>query len=345
MYKILIYDSSPLDLAVSAEILNAGLSNVTIFTMDSIEQANYILDQEAFDLLIVDMPRGGHLEGNFLKLAQGRRPGLTILLTSVIKEEELDHLLMKWKATAYLLKPFRSVQLLAAVTSLMAATVQADEKAGLIEQRAYLAKLDTALMEYSYQNCLEVIHDYLDYLYQYTNNLAIIRVRILGFAEGMAALKMDLGPELHGLLAGSLERFRTRFDFQGKQYEVRVILERMLDAIFEAMEQAAFCETDTLKKALNYIDRNIKKGIKLDDAADYVNMSASYFSKIFKHGTGVNFIDYISERKIECAQEILKETDMPISNIAFELSFRDANYFSKVFKKKTGQTPREYREQ
>jgi AraC-like DNA-binding protein len=58
----------------------------------------------------------------------------------------------------------------------------------------------------------------------------------------------------------------------------------------------------------------------------------------------INFITYITDRKIELAKDMLLNTDAPISNIAIELSYNEANYFSKAFKKKVGITPSQYRE-
>ena len=73
-------------------------------------------------------------------------------------------------------------------------------------------------------------------------------------------------------------------------------------------------------------------------------MSSYYYSRVFKKMTGVNFITYVTDRKIEIAQDMLVETDMPVINIAYELSYNEPNYFSKAFKKKVGVTPTEYRE-
>lgn len=99
-----------------------------------------------------------------------------------------------------------------------------------------------------------------------------------------------------------------------------------------------------VKDTLNYIERNIKKNITLEDAASYVNLSPHYLSKIFKKETGVNFISYLTNRRIEIAKEMLEDESIPISNISIELCYSKSNYFSKVFKKKVGLTPSEYRE-
>ena len=105
----------------------------------------------------------------------------------------------------------------------------------------------------------------------------------------------------------------------------------MLDTIFDAIEKSGLYEVDSEQKILNYIDRNIRRGVSLDEAAEYANMSSCYFSKLFKRMTGKNYITYVTD------------TEMPVINIAYELSYNETNYFSKAFKKKVGVTPSEYR--
>ena len=110
----------------------------------------------------------------------------------------------------------------------------------------------------------------------------------------------------------------------------------MLDIIFSAIDENRCYQVSDEQRVLNYIDRNIKGGISLDEAAEYANMSSCYFSKFFKKITGMNFITYVTDCKIEAAQKMLLDTDMPVINIAYELSYSETNYFSKAFKKKVG---------
>jgi len=345
MYNILVIDQGAMDLHMTEDILLQGFKNVAVFCAEDLKQAIPVLEGETVNLVIVDIDRFTLLIHDFLRLARMHHPALSVLLTSVMREEELLPMVMKLNASAYLLKPFRAHQLLAAASPLLMEAQAAEEKAGLAEQQAHLTRLHEACQEFSYQQAADIVKKYLDFLYQSTDNMALIRIRVMEFAGALAALKDDLDPDLRRRLSGSLERFRSRFDIQSNKYRARVILEGMLDIIFAAMEREAFYADDLLKKALNYIDRNMKKGVKLDDAANYVNMSPSYFSKFFKRNSGVNFIDYVTERKITYAKDMLLDTDIPVSNIAYELSFRETNYFSKAFKKKVGLTPSEYREQ
>lgn len=98
-----------------------------------------------------------------------------------------------------------------------------------------------------------------------------------------------------------------------------------------------------IAKAINYIDENYKQNISLDDVAKEINMSYHYFSKFFKDSTGKNFVDYLTELRIEKSKKILKDSRVNIKEVCYEVGYNDPNYFSKIFKKITGITPTDYR--
>ncbi|WP_242969962.1 DNA-binding response regulator [Clostridium chauvoei] len=99
-----------------------------------------------------------------------------------------------------------------------------------------------------------------------------------------------------------------------------------------------------IKFVLNYIENNINSNIMLQDIASCMKLSISYLSKAFKNTMGTNFNKYVTNRKIEEAKKILKNTNTSISDITFYIGYNEPNYFCKVFKKVEGMTPLEYRE-
>lgn len=99
-----------------------------------------------------------------------------------------------------------------------------------------------------------------------------------------------------------------------------------------------------LKPALEYIENNYNEDISLEKMAFVCNVSSSYFSKLFKKEIGVNFSAYINNYRVDKAKNLLKDTDMPVLNIALDLGFEDCGYFIKVFKKIEGVTPNIYRQ-
>lgn len=103
-------------------------------------------------------------------------------------------------------------------------------------------------------------------------------------------------------------------------------------------------ETDgIIPKVLTYLNNNYSKDINLDDAAKSVNMSYHYLSKIFKDEVGKNFVDYLTELRIEKSMKFLENLSMSIKEVSHSIGYNDPNYYCKIFKKVTGMTPTEYR--
>lgn len=98
-----------------------------------------------------------------------------------------------------------------------------------------------------------------------------------------------------------------------------------------------------IEMAEGYIKENFHRDISLDEVSRTVNISPYYFSKIFKEGTGKNFIEYLTNIRIERAKELLSTTEYSMKEICALCGYADPNYFSRSFKKNVGVTPTEYK--
>ncbi len=92
-----------------------------------------------------------------------------------------------------------------------------------------------------------------------------------------------------------------------------------------------------------YIFANWNKKLTLDDIAASAHLSPSYSSALFKLHTGKSIIDYIIEIRISKACDLLKYSDLLVSEIADSAGFCDIFYFSRMFKKHMGMSPAKYR--
>jgi two-component system, response regulator YesN len=97
-----------------------------------------------------------------------------------------------------------------------------------------------------------------------------------------------------------------------------------------------------ISKAKKFVIENVSKSISLQEVANTLCISPGYFSTIFKQSAGMNFIDYVTEVRIEKAKKLLKESNLKIYEIAHMTGYDNAYYSSKVFKKTTGITPKEF---
>lgn len=99
-----------------------------------------------------------------------------------------------------------------------------------------------------------------------------------------------------------------------------------------------------LKKALEYIEENYQQeSMSLNSVAGEVNVSANYFSAVFSQAMQLTFVEYVTQKRMEKAKKLLRQTEKHSGEIALEVGYKDPHYFSFVFKKTQGCTPREYR--
>lgn len=98
-----------------------------------------------------------------------------------------------------------------------------------------------------------------------------------------------------------------------------------------------------VEHAKQYIREHLDERIVLQDIADTFNVSPNYLSQLFKKFENIGISEYISNLKIQKSQELLKDGNLKIYEIADQLGFESAFYFSKVFKKVTGVSPKDFR--
>lgn len=99
-----------------------------------------------------------------------------------------------------------------------------------------------------------------------------------------------------------------------------------------------------IEKAKQYIKENYSNyDISVDILCSKLHVSPTYFSTIFKKETCMNFVNYLTEVRLEEAVKLLNTTDYKTYMIAEKVGYPEANYFSYVFKKKFGVSPSKYR--
>lgn len=98
-----------------------------------------------------------------------------------------------------------------------------------------------------------------------------------------------------------------------------------------------------INKTISYINKNAKKQISRLQIAEYVQISEDYLSKIFKQGTGISPWTYLTLLRIYLAEQLIRNTNKTMSEIASETGFQDQAYLCRVFKKIKKVTPNSYR--
>jgi len=99
----------------------------------------------------------------------------------------------------------------------------------------------------------------------------------------------------------------------------------------------------SINKILDYIDRNYRMDIKLENLASLFNYNSAYLGKLFKSHAGQSFNTYLDCFRIEKAKQMLKN-GMKVYQVAEKVGIKDIDYFYKKFKKYTGVSPSYFRD-
>ena len=167
--------------------------------------------------------------------------------------------------------------------------------------------------------------------------------------EGAKTKAITLGANAYITKPFSKEYLLARID--------QLLSERKLfrERIRQQMENQTTTEEDSyeqylvkkdvqfLEKIHQVIEENMDDSdFNIDTIASGIGLSRSAFFKKLKSLTGLAPVDLVKEIRLNKSIELIKSTDLSVSEIAFAVGFKDSGYYSKCFRKKYNQTPREY---
>lgn len=101
--------------------------------------------------------------------------------------------------------------------------------------------------------------------------------------------------------------------------------------------------SEVIRPALEYIAENYSENITIEQLAETIHLSKSYFMTRFRQAAGVSAVEYITQYRIRAACSVLTESSKTVSEISFECGFRNLSNFNRQFKRLMGCTPNEYR--
>ncbi|EMS34911.1 Transcriptional regulator, AraC family [Mariniradius saccharolyticus AK6] len=102
-------------------------------------------------------------------------------------------------------------------------------------------------------------------------------------------------------------------------------------------------EGKRMAQVMSFILAQSHRNVQLQEVADVAIMSKEAFCRFFKERTGKTFTEFLNQIRIQQACQLLLETDLSISQIAFQVGFQNLSYFNRTFRKLGGSTPKEYR--
>jgi len=191
---------------------------------------------------------------------------------------------------------------------------------------------------------ITVANDFFDWMEEsQQNHIDDVKLKVLEFvlrAESSAYIN-----------ANNMYHFRSRTTYMSDVMSMNDFaslrtwfIEKFNNSVSAIAKRSENRSESVVERAKKYMQENFSKDISLEDVSQTVDMSSYYFSKVFKEETGVNFIEYLTQLRMEEAKRLLEESDLSIKEVCSEVGYSDPNYFSRNFKKYTGITPTEARE-
>lgn len=95
--------------------------------------------------------------------------------------------------------------------------------------------------------------------------------------------------------------------------------------------------------ACAFIAERFREDISLEQTAEYVDINPSYLSAVFKKETGVNFMQYLTDIRMQCACGLMMdEPNLLLDDVAERVGYHSASYFSRIFRSRFGMSPRNW---
>ncbi len=338
MYNVVIVEDEDLEREALRTILAENLDCMRIVgEARNGPEAVKLIDTCDIDLMLVDINIPVITGLEVIRHLRERHAATKVIVTTAYDYFEMTRTAIHLKVDEYLLKPIRTEILVAAARTCI------DQLGADRLCQALAVRLGELVKQNAYQDGVALVRRHVEWICKQQDQPT--RDVAQSFATALLTLIRAKGLRVSGALSQQVaELQQPGLDVHSPRSLLNVFLS-LTDLLFDVGEEQPAGAPTTVQKALNYIERNLNKRVTLDDAADYADISACYLSRVFRKTLDVNFVTYLTTRRMELAKEMLAGTERSITDVAREFSYNDLNYFCKSFKKEVGMSPSEYRRQ
>ncbi|WP_426448967.1 response regulator transcription factor [Paenibacillus sp. S-38] len=160
-------------------------------------------------------------------------------------------------------------------------------------------------------------------------------------------LNLHLLREMRAIgLLDSLQEQRVMGELE-RSMSIKELMDCVLLLVRECMQtgQARRKSPEVLMAtAREYIQKGLSRDLGLEELAQHLGISNSYFSLLFKQHHGETFLEYVTRERMELAKSLLLTSDKSVTQIGKLAGYAERRYFTKVFHKYEGMTPSEFRD-
>jgi AraC-like DNA-binding protein len=184
---------------------------------------------------------------------------------------------------------------------------------------------------------------------------SLFNFSVMRFADALSFFDLPKivsgeGAERIGGINAELTRLRRAEGLSGFEAAARIkkagfmLLEAIFDLVPVRPAAAGVWEAfDRVSPALEFIGKNFARRMTVKELSRMSGMSETRFHAAFKKATGSSPVDYLINRRVGAAQNLLASTDLSVGEIAGRCGYPDQFFFSKIFKSRAGSPPSEHR--
>ncbi|ULT56644.1 response regulator [Neobacillus drentensis] len=373
VYKVLIADDEPLILKNLTQIIDwPALNCMVAGTAQNGHEALAVLKKERIDLVLTDISMPGMTGIDLLKQIQQIPYKPITLLISGYDDFEYAKEGIKNNALDYILKPIDYDELQECIERAIAKLDQQKQNESeyekfliyeLITKEKTVAEVPNKEQPYiamalkSFEKNVEAIVQQIhEKLYVYRMSDSEVMVVVTRPDDSIKEYVIDLAQQILQLVTQkciiaigepvnclsdvkkSVNHARELLKFDAFTKSV-IITDELIKQEYKPKQNAV----DLMDDAIAYIKSRFEQDLGIEQMAERVGLSVSYFSSLFKQRTGITFLEYLTNVRVEYACLLLENLELKTYEIAEKVGYTDQRYFSQVFRKKMNQTPSEYR--
>jgi AraC-like DNA-binding protein len=165
--------------------------------------------------------------------------------------------------------------------------------------------------------------------------------------ETPSRLRPRRGEEFHELFLRIVTAFRAG---EAGSAQASTLCHQLLLAVADeqtplALPTPAAAQRAAIRQVLAHMHRHLSRSLTLAELGQVACLHPVYLGTLFKRQTGLSPMEYLTQRRIEAAQELLRnQPEQSVASIAAEVGFGSLPHFHRVFRRLTGATPHQFRQ-
>ena len=175
--------------------------------------------------------------------------------------------------------------------------------------------------------------------HQHRKNMAIVGITLCSRAAIEGGISPEAAYRISGYYIQKCDASRdTLYMLQYRNQAIREFASYVLE------KQKHLSSSGYIEGCRDYIRKHYREKIYLQDIADFLGISPSYLSRLFKKETGRCLQDFVNEERVFRSSNLLLYSDLSLSEIAQYVHFPSQSYFGSIFKKYKGMSPKAFRD-